>query len=118
VAILGITRGDADPDLADAVFLDIGLLGTLEADADIARQHVGIVIGAARIDREAVGQLITGRFFGVAHNRASISLVRLSGRTVGAYRPTTRPCRSIRNFVKFHLIDGPSRPNFSRVRWR
>src|SRR5258707_6010707 len=37
VAVLGIARGDAHPALADAIFLHIGFLDTLEANADIAR---------------------------------------------------------------------------------
>src|SRR6186713_2676827 len=52
VAVLGIAGGDADPALADAVFLDIGLLDALEANADVAREDFGIVIRAVRIDRE------------------------------------------------------------------
>src|SRR5689334_22687173 len=72
VAVLGIAGGDADPAFADAVFLDIGLLDALEADADIARQDLGVVIGALRIDRQAVGQLVRSGLV-LAHSSASIS---------------------------------------------
>src|SRR3954453_20258602 len=57
-AILGISRGDADPALADAVLLDIGLFDALEANADVARQYLFIIVRAARIDRETVGELV------------------------------------------------------------
>src|SRR5436305_1808421 len=88
VAVLGIPRSDADPALADAVFLDIGLLGALETDADVTRKQLFIVVGTARIGRQPVGELVAHRFALLVHNRASISLARLSGRTVGACRPT------------------------------
>src|SRR3954470_17418088 len=116
VAILGVAGGHAHPALADAIFLNIGLLDALEADADIARQHIGVVIGTARIGRQAIGQF-GDRFRVLAHSRASISLVSDSGLVVGACRATTRPPRSIRNLVKFHLIDEPSRPDFSLLRY-
>ena len=60
VAVLGIAGGDAHPALADAIFLDIGLLDALEADADVAREHRLVVIRAARIDAEPVRQLLGG----------------------------------------------------------
>src|SRR6185312_10371705 len=115
VAILGVARGDTDPALADAVFLDIGLVDALEANADVARQNVRIVIGARRIDRQAVRQHLGGWLvlLVLVHSSASISCFRLSGLVVGACRATTWPARSTRNFVKFHLMDGPSRPDFS-----
>src|SRR3569832_1695879 len=58
VAVLGIARGDADPAFADTVLLDIGLLDTLEADADVPRQDVRVVIWAVRVAREAVGKFV------------------------------------------------------------
>src|SRR6516162_9888611 len=58
VAVLGVAGGDAHPALANAIFLDIGLLDALEADADIARENFGVVIRTARIDRQAVRQLV------------------------------------------------------------
>ena len=70
VAVLGIAGGDADPAFADAVLLDIGLLDALEADADIARQDVRVVIGAVRIDRQAVRKFVAHDC--LAHNRVSI----------------------------------------------
>src|SRR5215470_2484750 len=55
VAVLGLAGRYPDPALADAIFLDIVLLDTLEADADITGQHVGIIVGAVRIVGETVG---------------------------------------------------------------
>src|SRR5450432_660367 len=120
VAILGVARRDPHPALADAILLDVGLLDALEANADIARQHVGIVIGAFRIARKTVRQLV-GQLVGhgivlLVHNSASISLASPSGLAVGACRATTLPARSTRNLVKFHLIDEPSKPDFAFFR--
>ena len=56
VAVLGVARRHADPALAHAIFLDIGLLGALEADADAALQQGGVVVGAVRVVRQAVGR--------------------------------------------------------------
>src|ERR1700691_2764870 len=69
VAVLGLARGDADPAFADTIFLDIGLLDALEADADVALERLDVVIRAARIVRQAVGR-------GIGHGR----LVSLIGR--------------------------------------
>src|SRR5882757_6142388 len=121
VAILGGARRHPHPPFADAILFDVGFFGALEANADIARQHIGIVVRALRIGRETVGQLVgqlVGRLvsFGViflVHSSASISFVSPSGFAVGACRATTLPERSARNLVKFHLIDAPSRPDFS-----
>src|SRR6266545_1186968 len=55
VAVPGFASRHADPALADAVFLDIGLFGALEADADLARQRVGVIVGAVRVVGETVG---------------------------------------------------------------
>src|SRR5215212_4653528 len=84
VAVLGVAGGDTHPALADAVLLDIGLLDALETDADVAREDVGVVIRAVRIDRETVGELVVDRFVGLAHSSASISLRSPSGVAVGA----------------------------------
>src|ERR1700733_3765687 len=116
VAILGGACGHAHPALADAILLDVGLLDALEADADIAREHVGVVVGTLGIGRKTVGQLIRRSFVFLVHSSASISRVRLSGLAVGACRATTLPERSTRNLVKFHLIEGPSKPDFSFFR--
>src|SRR6185312_12387830 len=62
-----------------------------------------------------VGQLVAGGLVG--QSRASISRVRVLGLVVGAWRATTLPCRSTRNLVKFHLMDSPSNPDFSRFRY-
>src|SRR6187455_3736739 len=79
VAVLGVAGGDTDPALADAIFLDIGLLDALEANADVAREDLGIVIRAVRIDRKTVGKLVVHRFVGLAHSSASISFLIPSG---------------------------------------
>src|SRR6185437_9654911 len=113
VAILGIARRHAHPALADAIFLDIGFLDALEANADVARKQVRIVVWALRIDRKPVRQLVVRRFILFVHNSASISLVSPSGLAVGACRATTWPERSVRNLVKFHLIDEPNSPDFA-----
>src|SRR6201996_4057374 len=117
VAVLGIAGGNADPAFADAIFLDIGLLDALEANADIAREDFLVVKRAARIGRQPVGQLVAHNFSLLVHSSASISLVSPSGLLVGACRATTRPARSTRNLVKFHLIDDPSSPDLARFRY-
>src|SRR6476469_7657794 len=75
VAVLGIPGGHAHPALADAIFLDIGLLDALEADTDVARQYLCVVRLAARIDTEPVGKLVSVCFALVVHSRASISFL-------------------------------------------
>src|SRR5690242_5706766 len=89
VAVLGVAGGDADLALAHAIFLDIGLLHALEADADVAREDLGVVIGAARIDAQAVRQRVVGLFGLVVHSRASMSFFNPCGVAVGAWRATT-----------------------------
>src|ERR1700753_2653302 len=108
VAILGGAGGHAHPAFADAVFLDIGLLDALEANADISRQDRLVVVRALRVGGETVRQFVVF----VVHSNASISFVIPSGLAVGACRATTFPERSTRNLVKFHLIDAPSSPDF------
>src|SRR5262245_45549075 len=61
VAVLGLAGGHPDPAFADAILFDIGLLDALEADADVAFQHGGVVIGAVRIVGEAVGRCVGHR---------------------------------------------------------
>ena len=56
LAIERLAHRQAHPALADAIFLDIGLLGALEADADAALQQGGVVVGAVRVVRQAVGR--------------------------------------------------------------
>ena len=58
VAILGLADLDANPAFADAIFADIGLLDAFEAYADVALEHVGIVIRAARIVGLSIGRLV------------------------------------------------------------
>src|SRR5690606_21895280 len=47
---------DADPALADAIFLDVRALVTVEDDADAAAQGGLVVVRAARVVAEAVGR--------------------------------------------------------------
>src|SRR3546814_7989339 len=42
----------------DRIFLDVGALGALEADADAALQHFHVEMRRARIGRHAVGRCI------------------------------------------------------------
>jgi hypothetical protein len=56
LAVAGLADRGADPVFADAIFLDVVALATPEADADAARQRRFVVIGAGRIDAEAVGR--------------------------------------------------------------
>src|ERR1700722_15839667 len=42
VAILGVAGGHAHPAFADAILLDVGFLDALEANADVAREHIGV----------------------------------------------------------------------------
>src|SRR5690606_5461775 len=57
-AIAGLAGRDADPALAHAIFLDVGLLLALEADSDAAPQGLGVEEGALRVDREAIGRRV------------------------------------------------------------
>src|SRR5712675_2089296 len=92
IAVLGVAGGDADPTLADAIFLDIGFLGPLESNADVARKQLFIVIRAVRIGGQAIRELVAGGgFIFLVHSSASISFLNPSGVTVGAWRPTTLP---------------------------
>src|SRR3984885_15091428 len=85
VAVLGIARGDADPALADAIFLDIILLDALEANADVARQDRLVVIGTMGVDGQPVRKLVRRIcLVFLVHSNASISLVSCSGVVVGA----------------------------------
>src|SRR5262249_24634379 len=61
VTVLGIAGRHSHPALADAVLLDVVALHTLEADADVSREHLGVVIRARRIGGEAVGRGISHR---------------------------------------------------------
>src|ERR1700748_14941 len=71
VAVLGVTRGDTDPSLADAVFLDVGLLDTLEADADPALEELGVVVGTVGVGGQPVGGRIV-RHCGNRRTRESL----------------------------------------------
>src|SRR5229473_31410 len=54
VAVLCRSRGDANPSLADAVFLDIVLLDALEADADAPLEQFGIVERAVGVGGKTI----------------------------------------------------------------
>src|ERR1043165_3461772 len=94
VTVLCGAGGHPDPALADTIFLDIGLLRALEADADVARQHLGIVVWTRGVGRQPVRQGIGRGFSLLVHSSASISLRKPSGLAVGACRATTLPARS------------------------
>src|SRR5690349_4607530 len=81
VAVLGVADAEAHPAFADAVFLDVGLVLALEADADVPLQDRLVIVGAVRVDAQPVGQ---GRKGLIAHGR---DLARRAGRfkTGGAY---------------------------------
>src|SRR4051812_38609262 len=116
VTILRGARSYSYPAFTDAILLDVVFLDSLETNADVAREHFRIIVRTSRVGGETVGKLIVRRLAFLAHSRPSISLARFSGFVVGAWRATTLPERSIRNFVKFHLIDEPSSPDFSFFR--
>src|SRR5580704_11690521 len=56
VTVLALAGLDADPTFADAIFGDVGLLDALEAHADVALEDLGVVVRAARVGRQAIGQ--------------------------------------------------------------
>src|SRR5205823_2198812 len=56
LAIDGLADGDADPALAHAIFLDVGLLLAVELDADALLQQGLVIVRALGIGRETVGQ--------------------------------------------------------------
>src|SRR5208337_4384594 len=78
-AVQGLSDGHADPALADAVFLDIGLLDTLEPNADATAQHGLVIERAGGVVGQAVGRHVghqdTSRRSGAARYR---SLARVS----------------------------------------
>src|SRR5690349_12877422 len=57
LAVDGLADGDADPALADAVLLDVGLLLAVELDADAARQQGLVVVRALGDGGGTVGEL-------------------------------------------------------------
>lgn len=61
VAVNRLSSRDAHPALADAILLDVGFLGPIEADSDAARQKVSIVERALRVHREPVGEILGHR---------------------------------------------------------
>ncbi len=61
VTVEALAGGDADPALAHAIFLDVGLLLAVEADADAAREQRLVVMRAPGIGAEPVGQGVVMR---------------------------------------------------------
>src|SRR5271168_3283053 len=78
VAVLCRSCGDANPSLADAVFLDIVLLDALEADADASLQHFGIVERAVGVGGKAIRR-------GFGHRRHTKCGERIQWRTTDRY---------------------------------
>src|SRR5260370_36093685 len=56
LAVDGLADGDADPPLAHAIFLDVGLLLAVELDADALLQQGLVIVRALGIGGEAVGK--------------------------------------------------------------
>ena len=59
--VQSLSGGNADPALADAVFLDGGAFFAVETDADSTREQIRIMEGALGIDRQAVGKRLIPR---------------------------------------------------------
>jgi len=55
-SIAGFSCGHFYPAFADAVFLDVGAFIAVEADADVVLEDVGVVMLAARVGAEVIGQ--------------------------------------------------------------
>jgi hypothetical protein len=64
MAVAAAAGGDADPPFGNAIFLDVGLFGAVEPDADALLQQLLVEERAARVEREPVGHLAVGRDFG------------------------------------------------------
>ena len=56
LAVYGFASRYFDPAFADTVFLYVATFLVVEADADFVLEHSGHVVGAARINRQVVGQ--------------------------------------------------------------
>src|SRR5271170_1958457 len=54
--VAGLADRSANPVLADAIFLDVAPLMTLESNADPARQHRFVVKRAIGVDAEMIGR--------------------------------------------------------------
>jgi hypothetical protein len=50
IAVAAAAGGDLDPPFGNRIFLDIGLLDTVEADADAVAQHLLVKVRAARVE--------------------------------------------------------------------
>src|SRR5580700_2165603 len=72
VTVLALAGLDADPALADAIFGDVGLLDALEAHADVALEQLLVVVRAAWVGGETVGQGVVGHNLLYAHSDGSI----------------------------------------------
>src|SRR5437868_13637504 len=68
LAVKRLAGSHPDPAFADAVFLDIGLLCTGEANADAAFQQGGVIIRAIWIAGEAVGRFVRHRTLKIAQD--------------------------------------------------
>ncbi len=68
LAVDRLADGDADPALAHAIFLDVGLLLAIELDADAALEQRLVVVRALGIGGQAVGERV-GHGFPIASMR-------------------------------------------------
>src|SRR2546422_3179555 len=92
MAIQAAARRHPDPAFADAIFLDVGLLLPLEADADAALQQVGVEIRTARIERQAIGR----RIGHAARSSAFAGAVQLHAPLRASRDPSPAPARTAR----------------------
>jgi hypothetical protein len=76
LAVDGLAGGDADPALADAVLVDIGLLDAVEHDAHAALEDVGVVVRAAGVGGQAVGRRVA---HGIVFRRIWTALISVRG---------------------------------------
>ena len=65
LAVERLGRGDLDPAFAQAILIDVETFLVVETDADVVLEHLGVVVGAARIDGEPVRQW--GEGGGIVH---------------------------------------------------
>lgn len=68
---------DANPTFADAVFLDVGLLGSVKTDADIALEDFLVVVRAFGINAQTVRKFIRHAYcdYQTALNLASANIL-------------------------------------------
>jgi hypothetical protein len=65
IAVQRFACGHFDPAFADAVFLDVGAVFAVEADADVVLEHGAVVKRAARVNGQVIGQF--GALGGFGH---------------------------------------------------